>query len=114
MYRGIVRVIMSTPHHHLCERGRDGFWLCDRIRGYRIQRDLTRRELAKMIGVSHVTVWRWEHASIETIRDLYLDRLCIALEVSWVNLVEGSDASASVCWALMKLDDRLERDYLSS
>lgn len=36
-------------------------WSARRIRAFRRKYHITRKELAKMVGVSHATVYAWEH-----------------------------------------------------
>lgn len=62
----------------------------DIIKQKRIEKGLSMEELAKLVGVSHATISRWESGNIATMKQTKIKLLATALDISPAVLIENT------------------------
>ncbi len=67
----------------------------DFIKEKRIENNLTLEQLGKRVGVSKMTVLRWESGEIKNIKSDKIERLANALGVPVIALFEGFDENGN-------------------
>lgn len=69
--------------------------LSEFIKQKRIENDLTLEQLGKKVGVSKMTVLRWESGEIKNIKSDKIEKLANALGVPVIALFEGFDTNGN-------------------
>ena len=61
----------------------------DIIKQKRLEKNLTMKRLAELVGVSEATISRWESGNIATMKQTKIGKLCEALNISPNEIVTG-------------------------
>lgn len=69
--------------------------ISDFIKQKRIEKNLTLEQLGKRVGVSKMTVLRWESGEIKNIKSDKIEKLAYALGVPVIALFEGFDENGN-------------------
>jgi len=100
----------------LCERSVEKFEFSQRLKRARVDKKLSKTDLAMLVGVSRNTYTRWEnHASTGMPNDInYILRLCLALKMNFHYLTTGTNESEQDARYISRIDAFYHRNSSDS